>query len=401
MSDILNIGGAIRVDESITSIQNHTYNPYVQSFNYNDEIRIPIQQQDLFLLISDSYITVEITPNLSLAPNEQPAVLVNFHLGFLFDEIRYELNGVEVDRNKNVGMTTLMKAYTSFSDENVDYLTTCSFTKFATLDVSSKYRFQIPLRFIMGFAEDYNKIMLNAKHELILIRSRTDINALYGAAENLKLAITKIGWTIPHVQVSDRAKLMLFKHVERNRPIHMAFRSWDLYEYPNLPFTNKHVWAVKTSNQLNKPRYIILGFQTEAKNNIAKNCSLFDHCNVTDIKLHLNSETYPYENMNLDFAQNWYITPYKMYCKFPGAYYNTPNKVPGPLVSYSEFKEKVPLFVFDCTRQNESVKSSMVDIRLEIETSTPFPPNTAAYCLVIHDNVVAYNPYTSVVHRLI
>ena len=35
----------------------------------------------------------------------------------MFDEIRYELNGMEIDRSRNVGMTNLMKGYTTFSSE--------------------------------------------------------------------------------------------------------------------------------------------------------------------------------------------------------------------------------------------------------------------------------------------
>ena len=31
---------------------------------------------------------------------------------------------------------------------------------------------------ILGFAEDYRKIVVNAKHELILMRSRNDLNAV-------------------------------------------------------------------------------------------------------------------------------------------------------------------------------------------------------------------------------
>lgn len=404
MSGSLNIGGSIHNDDSITSIQYHTYNPYVQSFDYNDEIRIPIQQQDLFLLLSESFISVEIASEQPpMAPNEQRAHLINFHLGFLFDEIRYELNGVEVDRNKNVGITTLMKTYTSFKDANLNYLTPSSFIKFETAEVPAQYRLQIPLRMVLGFAEDYNKIIMNSKHELILIRSRTDVNALYGPVENVRFKIMKLNWVIPHVQVSDRAKLMLFKHIDKNRPIHIPFRSWELYEYPSLPVTNKHMWAIKTSNQLNKPRYVIVGFQTNAKNNIAKDCSTFDHCNITNIKLHLNAETFPYENMNLDFNANWFITAYTMFCKFRASYYhnNEESDTPEPLVSYTEFKEKTPLYVFDCSRQNESLKSSMVDIRLEMEANTQFPPETTAFCLIIHDNIISYNPYTSIVNRLI
>jgi len=31
----------------------------------------------------------------------------------MFDEIRYELNGVEIDRNRNIGITSTIKNYVS------------------------------------------------------------------------------------------------------------------------------------------------------------------------------------------------------------------------------------------------------------------------------------------------
>jgi len=34
---------------------------------------------------------------------------------FLFDELRYELNGVEIDRSRYVGLTSLMKGYASLT----------------------------------------------------------------------------------------------------------------------------------------------------------------------------------------------------------------------------------------------------------------------------------------------
>jgi len=36
-------------------------------------------------------------------------------VAFIFDEIRYELNGVEIDRSKNVGITSTFKNYVSLS----------------------------------------------------------------------------------------------------------------------------------------------------------------------------------------------------------------------------------------------------------------------------------------------
>lgn len=61
-----------------------------------------------------------------------------------------------------------------------------------------------------------------------------------------------------------------------------------MYDYPLVPTTMKHVWSVKTLTQLEKPRYVINGFQTGRKNAEKKNANQFDHCNLKDVKLFLN-----------------------------------------------------------------------------------------------------------------
>ena len=54
------------------------------------------------------------------------------------------------------------------------------------------------------FAEDYQKIVVNAKHELILTRSKNDANAILQVTlnENYKLEIYKIEWLFPSVRLS-------------------------------------------------------------------------------------------------------------------------------------------------------------------------------------------------------
>ncbi|EGI61751.1 hypothetical protein G5I_09967 [Acromyrmex echinatior] len=49
--------------------------------------------------------------------NQMSTTLGNNCVAFMFDEIRYELNGVEVDRNKNIGITRNIKNYVSMTYE--------------------------------------------------------------------------------------------------------------------------------------------------------------------------------------------------------------------------------------------------------------------------------------------
>lgn len=262
--------------------------------------------------------------------------------------------------------------------------------------------FCIPLRSIFGFAEDFRKILMNMKHELILLRSRTDVNCFVGANNHSSIQINKIQWRIPHVSVSDVEKLKLLKVIDRQQPIPLQYRSWELYEYPTLPTTSNHIWSVKASSSLNTPRYIIVAFQTNRHNRILADKSRYDHCNLSDLKVYLNSECYPYENLNVNFANNQYAVLYDMYCRFQETFYHDrASNTAVPLLTYEEYSANAPIIVIDCSRQNETLKKSIVDIRIEFQTRENIAADTAAYCLIIHDNLVTYNPYSNIVNKVL
>lgn len=380
-------------------MQYHAYNPYTTTFNNNDEVRISIQQQDLYLLPHESFIYIEGTvARIADVANTVASPLWSGNQAFfMFDDIRYEINGIEIDRCKNVGITCTMKGLISFQRKHAEFLKLSSFGAHQT--ANDNFSYCIPLRYILGFAEDYKKIIMNMKHELVLVRSRNDLNCFIGANNALQITVNKIQWRMPHVKVDDYTKLKLLKHIDNGQSIDMSFRNWDLYEYPTLPQTQKNIWTIKTSNNLQKPRYVIFGMQTNRNGVIANDASVFDHCELRQVKLYLNSECYPYEDTTVDFTRNMTSLLYHAYSKFQESYYHDHPDSSDPYLTVDTFNTACCLVVFDCSRQNESIKNSLIDIRLEIETRANIPANTRAYCLIIHDNVISYNPFTSIVSK--
>ena len=63
---------------------------------------------------------------------------------------------------------------------------------------------------------------------------------------------------------------------------------------------------------------------------------------------------------------------------------HTGNGSPIPVLNYESFVTCGPLFVFDCTHQNESIKTGTVDVKIDIECWQNIQSNTSAYCLIIH-----------------
>lgn len=398
VNNILSIKNSVIEQNDLISQQFHTYTPYTTSFNNNDEIRITIQAQDLIVLPSQSYILLEFvarkSDNTPFAINE--AIFSYNPTAHIFSEMRYELNGIEIDRNKLPGITSTMKCLIACKSE--DERSYILFNEHSNKSIAvGTYRLMIPLRFIFGFCDDFRKVIMNCKHELILVRSRSNECVYQANKDVLILDINKIQWKIPHVSLSDHAKLTMLKMISRNDSLYIPYRSWDLYELPAIPTTNRHTWSVKTTSQVRKPRYVIVAFQTN-RNTIVNDSSAFDHCNIMNVRLYLNNERYPYDDLNLSFSANHFHELYYMVQNIQQTYYNEISFYNPTGYDLNNFSSR-PVFAFDCTKSDESIKSGMVDVRLELEASANFPGLTTTYCLIIHDNLVRYSPFSSIVHR--
>ncbi|KAL6419573.1 hypothetical protein ACFW04_013724 [Cataglyphis niger] len=293
----------------------------------------------------------------------------------MFDEIRYKLDGVEIDRNRNAGITSTLKNYVTISSDRTVIMRNAGWD--AQTNANGYFNFCVPLYMLLGFCED-KRVMINARHELILIRSRNDNNCLIG---NLALEpvinIFKIQWRMPHVILNEVNKLSMLRVLESGRYL----SSWDLYKFPLLQRTTKHLWAIKTMTQLGKPRYVVFALQTGRKNVMSEDTSRFDKLN--NVKHYLNSKYDRFCMTHQCFCKNYYGYEYLE-----------------PSLTVMQFLRNGPFMIIDCSRQNESVKSASVDVRLEFECKENVPMNTTAYCLIIHDRVIQYNPLTNVVHKI-
>ncbi|KAL4083047.1 hypothetical protein QTP88_028377 [Uroleucon formosanum] len=338
----------------------------------------------------------------------------NNGLAFLFSEMRYEINGIEIQKLKSPGVSSCLKAYCSYTPNDLNSLENAAWD--SAMDSEDNKNFMsnnvftgcIPLKHLFGFCEDYKKILLNCNQQLILNRASTDLDAIHvvgagatGAVDKNKkitIELTKVTWKMPIIKVSDKEKLKLMKVLDSRKALSCAFRTWDLCEYPVLPRNTSHSWTVKSSSLLEKPRFVLFGLQTSRKNNIEVDAGRFDHCQLKNLKVHLNSEVYPYEDFRADFKNNTTSILYKAYTDFQKSYYE--REYCEPLLSKHIFQNYVPIVVVDLSRQNDNVKSSTVDLRIEFETDTVLPENTAAYCLILHDQIITYNPFSGDVRKL-
>lgn len=252
-NNILSIGTLPMHDNTIIKKEFYPYVPYTTTFNESDEIRIAIQSQDSYLLPCESYLFIQIgatTAGLH-GPTDAGIKFINNFPAYLFSDARYELNNTEIDRNRSVGRSSTMKLrVASPSSQILGYQSYCK-TMTETVPRNAEeliFDIVLPLQIIFGFCEDYRKIILNCKHELILNRARQslDLTAGGGALATsaiVGISVKKIIWKMPHITLADPIKLKMLNYLSKNRNIHISFRSMDLVVFPELPQSTSHIFV--------------------------------------------------------------------------------------------------------------------------------------------------------------
>lgn len=105
--EALHVTGQPFNDTTIEEFQFHSYQPSITgNINYNDEVRISINELDAFTFPANSYLYIEGKMLTDAGAVPKKLHFINNGIAFLFRELRYELNGVVIDSVRNVGLVS-------------------------------------------------------------------------------------------------------------------------------------------------------------------------------------------------------------------------------------------------------------------------------------------------------
>ena len=417
-SDMLNITESPTVDESIESFEYREYEPQnPQAVNSYQAIQIDIQNQDIFTQPSKSYLYIEgqlasIDDDKAYTADTK-VTLINNAVPFLFSQIRFLINNVEIESVLNPGQATTIKGLLVYGNELTtgEGLNMCWYkdTSTTAADTNEGFRnrrsfiirkpdpvgafsFAIPLSHLFGFCEDYTKVIYGVKQSLILSR-QTDSDAIYheapdgnGVPADGKVIITKLSWLIPHVLPSIDSKLMLEKIIKNKTKIPLAFRAHQC-DTIAVPQSTTFSWRLTVKAGTEKPRWLVVAFQSNKSNNQRQNPAIFDHLKVTDIHAFLNSERYPMIDINSDFTKHHISKAYRTMSEFKKDYYGVSEKESSNQITPSQFIDLYPLFVIDLRRQSEKLKNSVQDVQIKAIFKENPAANTIAYALLLSDRL--------------
>ena len=173
--------------------------------------------------------------------------------------------------------------------------------------VKGTFSFRIPMKNIFGFCENYDKIVYGLKHSLTLVR-KTDDDAIFrGAAAGVgKVSRDKISWFILHVIPADAQKFFIHKTIESKVKVPVAYRMRQC-DMLSVSESTSFTWRLSVKTAPEKSRFIIVGFQTARDGDKTKNPSTFDHVNLKNAYVTLNSDRYPAVDYNLSFSNQKFV----------------------------------------------------------------------------------------------
>jgi hypothetical protein len=437
------------MNDSLNILEQITYDNSIESFNYTDyepqsqmnldqrgsSIQIAIQADDNYLIPSKSYLVIkgQLVRNDNNNPfgvNDQ-ITLVNNAMMYLFSEVIYSVGGTIMERITKPGQVTSMLGYLSQPDDyNTSSALKSCWSKDTTIHAnSSKYvqspaiaagaiaagvvtptenenynqgfatrrgllmsaeprgsfSFIIPFNHMFGFG-DYNKVIYNVKHSLTLTRNSTDTLAIHranGVADG-KINLTNITWRVPYITVETQMKMNLRNIIESKQTIPVAFPARTC-ESIIVPETHNFSWRANVSSGIEKPRWIIVGFQTAKNRTQEQNPAVFDNLNLTNAYVSLNGVRYPGNDTVNNFPLNDYSVLYEMFDNFKKEFYGFNSFVGGTQVNFATFKTLFPIIVFDVRHQSEKIKTGVVDMKLNFTFNDVVPADTTMYSIIISD----------------
>jgi len=393
----------VLIDESIEKIDYIEYFPTVTDLNNAGSFEIRLENRESFPLINKSFIVFEgeIVKNDGSRYADADLIAMNNN-GILheFKSISYKLGTSEIENISIPGISTLMKGLLTYSK---GFSETNGLMQYYSIDTSASaeatntgfnlrkniilnnnttkghFRILIPLFYIFGFAENFDKVTHGITHNLFFNRQNKDASVFRaGGLDVAEVNLKRVIWSVPIIKPNPDMYSKLLQTINNKTSSTIGFLGRQL-ETKSVGTTKHFRWDMISS--LGVVRYIIIGFQSDREKNQEVNKGIFDHCNLTTAEVRLNSETYSSIKV-CDFTNSNYIEAYKKFIDFNEKY--TQKSEVSPII----FKTLYPLYVFDVSKQPEKLKTGSINVVFECMFSQNVAADTMAFALILYDRMI-------------
>jgi len=206
-----------------------------------------------------------------------------------------------------------------------------------------------------------------------------------------QLVISDMTWWVPAMRPSIEFGLKLDKELNSGMKTKLM---WSKLQNIISPEFVSNIGAAGTTGSWritsigSKPTkvYIVFRHQNQynsALSQLSNNPMVFQHMNITNINLRVNSLQFPQQEYEADFTvNNSWVRLYCAYLQCAGKYFDMEGG--GVPISYDDFGTLYPIFCFDLSKQDPQIWANITTAELELRfrRSGELPaPNNVNYTI--------------------
>ena len=336
----------------------------------NTNIKIILNREENHLSIHASYPEIKfvVSDNAGGVFDKNSNIrLVNYGMMALFSSIKLETSGGRtIEYIAHCHPNLLMhKLLTSTDDENESGFVRNQSNRGSQLngDHADAERglmsMMVEMNDLFGFVNDLEKIIYGSGFKLKLKRNNNDraLLRVYAdsgrVANNGKIEIRDISWCIPSIDPSNDNRIIVQKRLNKGNKNDFSYYERKTF-YKIVPNAANFLFDLGMESGMERPQYIIIGFENNNVSEQTHDASTFHIMNDTECYCKNGSEFYPENRMNINYGTNNYTEVFKGIVNFNKDFKGLPHTIK-PYINHRTFKRIYKIYVFDTRYQNDHI----------------------------------------------
>ena len=246
---------------------------------------------------------------------------------------------------------------------------------------------------LFGFVNDLKKIIYGLGFKLILKRNSND-RALYRVNANLSavanhdnIEIRDISWCVPSIDPSNEKRIIvLLKGLIKKNNVDFGYYEKKTF-YKNVPNSTNFLFDLGMESGMERPLYIIVGFENNNVNEQTHDASTFGIMNVTECYCKIGSEFYPEDRMNINYGTKIYNEAFKEIVSFNKDYNVLPLNIK-PYINHRTFKSSYRIYVLDTRYQSDHIGPQPIQLNFKFSAAVA---DVICHALVLTRKVISVN----------
>ena len=163
--------------------------------------------------------------------------------------------------------------------------------------------------------------------------------------------IRDISWCVPSIDPCNDNKIIVQKGLSKKNIVDFSYYERKTF-YKNALNATNFLFDLGMERGMERPKYIIVGFENNNVKEQTHAASTFDIMIVTECYCKIGSEFYPEDRMNINYGTNDYNEAFKRIVSCNKDYIGLPHNIK-PYINHRTFKSSYRIYVFDTRYQSD------------------------------------------------